>query len=250
MGREPPGYIRGLTTQLLYCRQESRIRQPRPSSCNIRRLELSPCTVADVEHFHMLLSPQGRINHRRIFGFWVYSEALSSSFFRVTRHRFGCTSRLRMASLRPGHHFRAAPNRGRKVVSDWMFPAISSVSPLVVTPEKITDAERQLATQRAEDEDIIVKRTESLARPKTQEPSERLARRLDLVVIQIRTTMNKRGPLFLKIKKSNVEESRQLSCECVGRNAGELAQSPHDDFHGSSYVVPIETVPIQVDALK
>jgi hypothetical protein len=69
-------------------------------------------------------------------------------------------------------------------------------------------------------------------------------------MILIRTMMNKGAPLFLKIKNSNVEESRLLSCECGGRSAGELAQSPHDDFHGGSYVVPIEAVPIQVDALK
>jgi|SRR5712692_770618 len=63
MGREPPGCIRGLTTQLLYFSKESRIRQPRPSSCQIRRLELSPCTVSDGEHFHTLLSFQDAIDH-------------------------------------------------------------------------------------------------------------------------------------------------------------------------------------------
>ena len=35
-----------------------------------------------------------------------------------------------------------------------------------------------------------------------------------------------------------------------GRKMGELAQSSHDNLHGCVYLVPIEAVPIQDDALE
>src|ERR1700730_4465556 len=41
-------------------------------------------------------------------GLFPCSRCLSSPFFRVTGHRFGCSSRVRMAFLRPQYHFRAA----------------------------------------------------------------------------------------------------------------------------------------------
>jgi hypothetical protein len=36
----------------------------------------------------------------------------------------------------------------------------------------------------------------------------------------------------------------------LGRSTGELTQSPQDEVHGHVYVVPIENVPMQVEALE
>src|SRR5271170_5932225 len=43
-----------------------------------------------------------------MWGLLPYSKCLNLSVSGVTGHRFGCSSRLRIASLNPRYHFRAA----------------------------------------------------------------------------------------------------------------------------------------------
>jgi hypothetical protein len=63
-------------------------------------------------------------------------------------------------------------------------------------------------------------------------------------------TLNKLGTTVLENQKIRRWGILAVPSMNRGQTTGGLAQSPHDDFHCCSYVVPVETVRIQVDALK
>ena len=52
---------------------------------------------------------------RSICGWLPYSKCLSLSLSGVTGYRFGCSSKLRIASLNPRYHFRAAPESSASI---------------------------------------------------------------------------------------------------------------------------------------